>query len=670
MKTPLTINSLLTFIIVSISCLTVNAQNNVGIGTTTPNTKAILELKATDKGLLVPRLTTLQMNAIAPTAAEKALLIYNTDSACYHFYNGLSWINMCKSQGKGGTDTAAINKAIKNYLSNVTFTTIVNNIKIDSSVSNYSTTNISNVNILNVDTSVTNVSNTNISNVNILNTDTTISNYTQATNASFTNLTVGGQTINTIMTDSIKAQAWLLKGNNNTAANNKLGTLNNRDLHIVAGNATDPDRITILNGTGNVGIGQTLPAQRLDVLGNVQFSGALMPAALAGATGQVLVSQGVGVAPTWVAPGSLGTTGTPGNNALSKTTAEPAGINCATGGQKIETGVDNNTNNVLDASEITATNYVCNGATGPAGPTGAAGSNGAAGTNGTNGQNTLIKTTAEPAGVNCATGGQKIETGIDTNNSGVLDAGEVTASAYVCNGVGGAGGASSTGNGIYDVAKLHQGTTGRTQHFVVLSDGSVLGWGTDGNGEIGDGDENTNAKNVPMLVNLPGPCREVIVENYSTYFIMQNGDLYSCGYNGYGQLGVGSLVAKYSPTKVLNVSNVVKVATSMQTMHYSAVSVCALSSTGQLWCWGYNAYGQVGDATNVDKNSPVSIFPNSVIDIEGSGGNGGSFCCIKSDSTMACWGYNPYGALGIGTTTNANTPQPLFLLRACLNFIQ
>jgi hypothetical protein len=51
----------------------------VGIGTTTPNPKAILELNTTDKGLLLPRLTTGQRNSIGATAAEDGMIVFDTD---------------------------------------------------------------------------------------------------------------------------------------------------------------------------------------------------------------------------------------------------------------------------------------------------------------------------------------------------------------------------------------------------------------------------------------------------------------------------------------------------------------------------------------------------------------------------------------------------------------
>ncbi|NPA35191.1 MAG: hypothetical protein GXO48_09715 [Chlorobi bacterium] len=59
------------------------------------------------------------------------------------------------------------------------------------------------------------------------------------------------------------------------------------------------------NGT-NVGIGTTAPSQKLDVAGNIQFSGALMPGGNAGTTGQVLVSQGPGSAPQWQNASAIG----------------------------------------------------------------------------------------------------------------------------------------------------------------------------------------------------------------------------------------------------------------------------------------------------------------------------------------------------------------------------
>jgi hypothetical protein len=76
--------------------------------------------------------------------------------------------------------------------------------------------------------------------------------------------------------------------------------------------------------------------------------------------------------------GSNGNDGLDGKNALVNTTVEPAGANCATGGTKIEVGIDVNGNGVLDVSEINVaqTKYVCNGAQGPQGIQGPAGING------------------------------------------------------------------------------------------------------------------------------------------------------------------------------------------------------------------------------------------------------------------------------------------------------
>jgi len=159
-------------------------------------------------------------------------------------------------------------------------------------------------------------------------------------------------------------------------------------------------------------------------------------------------------------PGPVGPAGANGKNTLVKTTTEAAGANCATGGVKLEYGVDANSNDVLDAGEVNATltKYVCNGATGATGPTGATGATGvtgATGATGASGKNTLVRTTTEAAGTNCSTGGVKLEYGVDANNNNVLDAGEVNTALtkYVCNGATGATGATGS-SGVVNTTRF------------------------------------------------------------------------------------------------------------------------------------------------------------------------------------------------------------------------
>ena len=79
------------------------AQNNVGIGTTTPDVNAILELSSTSKGLLIPRLTTVQRTAMNTSlnSAQKGLLVFDTTDNTFYFWDGTAWSQI----GGGGTST-------------------------------------------------------------------------------------------------------------------------------------------------------------------------------------------------------------------------------------------------------------------------------------------------------------------------------------------------------------------------------------------------------------------------------------------------------------------------------------------------------------------------------------------------------------------------------------
>ena len=75
--------------------------NNVGIGTTTPDNSSILDLSSVNRGLLVPRMATAAMVGI--TSPANGLLIYNTDSACFCYWNSSAWISLCNGTGGSGS---------------------------------------------------------------------------------------------------------------------------------------------------------------------------------------------------------------------------------------------------------------------------------------------------------------------------------------------------------------------------------------------------------------------------------------------------------------------------------------------------------------------------------------------------------------------------------------
>ncbi|WP_298881947.1 sialate O-acetylesterase [uncultured Polaribacter sp.] len=112
--------------------------------------------------------------------------------------------------------------------------------------------------------------------------------------------------------------------------------------------------------------------------------------------------------------GNDGNNGIDGSNSLINISSEPAGTNCENGGYKIETGTDSNNNEILESNEVQSTNFICNG------------------TNGNDGLSSLINISEEPKGDNCENGGYKIETGIDTNNNGILDSNEIETIKYIC----------------------------------------------------------------------------------------------------------------------------------------------------------------------------------------------------------------------------------------------
>lgn len=106
-----------------------------------------------------------------------------------------------------------------------------------------------------------------------------------------------------------------------------------------------------------------------------------------------------------------------GDGKLVSVIPEDAGENCPDGGFKISLGSDLNNDAILDEEEVEQTSFVCNGA---------------GGEQGGEGLGSLVDLKTEPPGDNCFVGGTRIESGVDSNEDGVLDPSEITDTGFAC----------------------------------------------------------------------------------------------------------------------------------------------------------------------------------------------------------------------------------------------
>ena len=187
----------------------------------------------------------------------------------------------------------------------------------------------------------------------------------------------------------------------------------------------------------------------------------------------------------------------------------------------------------------------------------------------------------------------------------------------------------------------------------LLSTGAMQCWGSNAFGQLGD--TTSDNKSTPTQVDgLTSGVTAISAGGYAgggyqTCALLSTGAVKCWGFNFNGQLGDTTDVNKFTPTQVDGLTSGVTAITAGQS------HTCALLSTGAVKCWGWNFYGQLGDTTTGDKMTPTQVdgLTSGVTAITA---GGYQTCALLSTGAMQCWGSNSYGQLGDATNVDKSTP--------------
>ncbi len=194
---------------------------------------------------------------------------------------------------------------------------------------------------------------------------------------------------------------------------------------------------------------------------------------------------------------------------------------------------------------------------------------------------------------------------------------------------------------------------GTDHSCAVLDNGSLMCWGRDHKGQLGNGGTTTADQHSPVFVDL-GTGRTAIAVSTGhihTCAILDNGSLKCWGSDDDGRLGNGAVTGD-QPSPVLVDLGTGRTAVAVVAAMYNT---CAILDDGSVKCWGGDSYGQLGNGASITANQPSPVSVNLGTGFGAVAINMFSLhtCAILADTSMKCWGVDATGTLGngAGTTT-------------------
>ena len=208
-----------------------------------------------------------------------------------------------------------------------------------------------------------------------------------------------------------------------------------------------------------------------------------------------------------------------------------------------------------------------------------------------------------------------------------------------------------------------QVAAGATHSLALATDGTIYAWGKNEYGQLGN-DSTTNSP-VPVAVKTAGTPMDgkTIIQIHAGYehslALASDGTVYAWGRNNSDQLGKNDATDAHIPAAVQTLGTPMAGKVIVQLAAGNSQSM-ALASDGTVYTWGWNQYGQLGNGTTTNSRIPVAVVttgtPLAGKTISQIAAGNAHALAMTDDGAIYSWGWNQYGQLGNGTTTNSRIP--------------